>query len=145
MADYKIGDKVKVIVCSAFTQRHINHEGVLKELYLIGSKQRYRVTIKCEDGTKELCDADEIQFISSANTMAQELRELSEGQKQLPADTQVLLELGVINDKLELEDKDYVLNFLFRTNIEAVAKQAKADVAIIKGKQEKERKKKEKE
>ena len=78
--------------------------------------------------------------ITATEKATRDLKELFDGQKELSADNQALLELGVVSDSLQLSDMDYVIRFLFKTNKEAVAKQARADIALIKGKLEKEKK-----
>lgn len=73
-----------------------------------------------------------VKKVSSSNNMKLLVKLTNEQKDLLTAEDQALLELNVINDKLQLIDTSYVLNFLYKTNKKAIAAQAVAEVAEIK-------------
>lgn len=82
-------------------------------------------------------DLDMLNKVSSNGVMTN-LVELTPEQRELLSDEdQALLELGVLNDKLQLVNKDYVIHFLFKQNKQMIAQQAQKEVAEIKAKAEK--------
>lgn len=79
-----------------------------------------------------MVSAGRVKKVSSSNNMKLLVKLTNEQKDLLTAEDQALLELNVINDKLQLIDTSYVLNFLYKTNKKAIAAQAVAEVAEIK-------------
>jgi len=78
------------------------------------------------------CCTINLSLFTAQNSMAN-LRTVTDAQRaNLSKENVALLELGIINDKLELENRDYVLNFLFNQNKQAIAEQAEKEVAQAK-------------
>jgi len=71
--------------------------------------------------------------VSANDIMTKELKVLTEEQKDggISPENQALVKLGIVNDKLELIDTDYVIRQYYKANKALIAKAAQADVAKI--------------
>lgn len=94
---------------------------------VLGNQIKYGGTCYCEH-------LDKWQLISSANNNMTP-QKLTKAQKAgLSKDNQALIEAGIVGNDLELtsDGRTYVLEFLFETNREAIAKQAIKEIAEAK-------------
>lgn len=146
--DIEVGKRYRLIEpnagCDA-VRGHEQHESL--RLQILGARSggiSYAGYCSCEGSEERVASCAGcikpryLEPIDAINTMDKTLNLLTDEQKELlSSDDQALRELGVITDRLQLIDANYVVNFLFKQNKKAIAKQAAAEVEKLKEQAEK--------